>query len=370
MRPNKTSLLLALLSILSQANAYEYVNCFSSLPSDFSKADSYNWQSSSHCNSECSAKGASYFALYNHSECYCGDTNPSGSESTSSSCNTYCFGYSSEMCGGEDAYSVYQLDSDTNSNSISSSDSSTESTSASSSTTSPTTSSTTSTTSSMASSSTVQNSPESTQAAASISTSQSSSTVTSESSLTSDTLATSSTSSQSQDATSIIYSTTFHTEGGSTIFVTNTITASAQNSGSATGTAGSDSTSGSKTHKKKANVGAIVGGVVGGVVGAVAIALCILLIVRHINMKREQDRMEKEYQEAIKPVEYPDKLYASSFSSNHGPSSGSFEEEHTKGQTDINPFDDSRRISNGTFINGGPGGKNNVLTVVNPDEAD
>ena len=47
--------------------------------------------------------------------------------------------------------------------------------------------------------------------------------------------------------------------------------------------------------------------------GAVAIALCILLIVRHINMKREQDRMEKEYQEAIKPVEYPDKLYASSF---------------------------------------------------------
>lgn len=151
--------------------------------------------------------------------------------------------------------------------------------------------------------------------------------------------------------------------------MTNTITKSAQSSGSATGTAASDSTSGKSTHKK-ANVGAIVGGVVGGVVGAVAIALGILLIVRHINMKREQDRMEKEYQEAIKPVEYPDKLYASSFSSNHGPSSGSIEEEHTNVPTDTNPFDDSRRISNGTFINGGPGGKNNVLTVVNPDEAD
>lgn len=134
--------------------------------------------------------------------------------------------------------------------------------------------------------------------------------------------------------------------------MTNTITKSAQNSGSATGTAASDSTSGKSTHKK-ANVGAIVGGVVGGVVGAVVIALGILLIVRHINMKREQDRMEKEYQEAIKPVEYPDKLYASSFSSNHGPSSGSVEEQHTNVPTDTNPFDDSRRISNGTFINGG-----------------
>ncbi|CAI4051196.1 Slg1p SKDI_15G1630 [Saccharomyces kudriavzevii IFO 1802] len=369
MRLNKTNLILVSLPILSQASAYTYVNCFSSLPSDFSQDDSYSWQSSSYCSQKCNAKSAKYFALHNHSECFCGNTDPSSSESVSSSCNMYCYGYKPEMCGGTDAYSVYQIESDTNSDSLSSSDTDTEtSSSATSSTTSLTTSSTSSATPSTTSSSTLQTSSDSTQAAASTSTSQSSSTVMLQGSLTSNALITSD--SQSQDPTSIIYSTDFHTEGGSTIFVTNTITTSAQNSGSATGAAGSDSTRGNSTHKKKANVGAIVGGVVGGVVGAVAIALCILLVVRHINMKREQDRMEKEYQEAIKPVEYPDKLYASSFSSKQGPSSGSFVEEHTNGQTDTNPFDDSRRISSGTFINGGPEGKNNVLTVVNPDEAD
>ncbi len=156
-------------------------------------------------------------------------------------------------------------------------------------------------------------------------------------------------------------------------------------------------------HKKKANVGAIVGGVVGGVVGACVVAVAALLILRHINLKREQERMEKEYQEAIKPVEYPEnnELFPSPYSSNRDPSSGSFDEElrnkamyppatgtdpyenndlmampDRKPSTNnhlavANPFDDSRRISNGSLVPGSPPlGNNNVLTVVNPDETD
>lgn len=128
-------------------------------------------------------------------------------------------------------------------------------------------------------------------------------------------------------------------------------------------------TNGKGLHKK-VNVGAIVGGVVGGVVGALAIAVASLLIMRRNNMRREQERMEKEYQEAIKPVEYPeypDNLYASSISSHRGPSSGSFDKERLPRSTS-DPFDDTRRVSNGSILD--DSAKNHVLTVVNPDSDD
>lgn len=155
-----------------------------------------------------------------------------------------------------------------------------------------------------------------------------------------------------------------NTDGGSTVFVTSTITTSTQGMPTAnSGAASSDSKSG---HKKKVNVGAIVGGVVGGVGGALVIGAAVLLILRHVNKRREQERMEKEYQEAIKPVEFGDKSHHanSSVSLHNLQSSGSFDDTTRSN----NPFDDSRRISNGSILNAPNHANQKTLTVVNPDE--
>lgn len=323
------TIIISLISFLNFTNADTYINCFSSLPSSFSLKDSYAYQTSSYCSEQCS--GYSYFALFNHSDCYCGNDDPTSTESTTDTCNAYCYGYGSEMCGGEDAYSVYSLNSDTDSSSASGSSitSSRSSASGSSVTTSPITS--------IAGSSTA------------------------------------------GDGTSVVYSTTFHTEGGSTVFVTNTIT---QNS-VATGTSRSSSSS----KKKKTNIGAIVGGVVGGVVGAIVIAVIALFGLRHYNMKKEEDRMEKEYQEAIKPVEYTENNINDTITlSSHGSRSfdgntkddGVFMKSNSNGNiknnsalTNNNPFDDTKHISTGSVLfDQAANGQGNVLTVVNPDQDD
>ena len=97
------------------------VGCYGSLPTSFSEGDTYAWQSSSHCSDICLGKGAAYMALFNHNECYCGDSSPQGSAVSGDSCDAYCFGYSQEMCGGTDAYLVYSLGDDVGSASGSSS---------------------------------------------------------------------------------------------------------------------------------------------------------------------------------------------------------------------------------------------------------
>lgn len=163
----------------------------------------------------------------------------------------------------------------------------------------------------------------------------------------------------------MVYVTNVQTDGGSTVYVTSTITTSKQGMP----TAAADINQSDKSNKKKVNVGAIVGGVVGGVAGALLIAAAVLLTLRHINKKREQERMEKEYQEAIKPVEYGDKSLphgSSSTSLNNLPSSGSFED--TTRVSHANPFDDSRRISNGSILHAPNTASTKILTVVNPDE--
>ena len=91
-------LILAVLAAVTRAQSdYTYMNCYVSLPSDFSSDNTYAYQTSSYCYSRCQQKGAAYFALFNHNQCFCGNTSPSSQ--TSSSCNTYCFGYAQEMCG-------------------------------------------------------------------------------------------------------------------------------------------------------------------------------------------------------------------------------------------------------------------------------
>lgn len=168
------------------------------------------------------------------------------------------------------------------------------------------------------------------------------------------------------------YSTSTNTESGSVVYVTNTITQSATASQSSTNNLNdANNRNDPGGHRKKANIGAIVGGVVGGVGGAAVIAAIVLLIIRHLNKRREQERMEKEYQEAIKPVEYADKPMhgaSSSLSINNEHSSGSFDDERKNAPAN-NPFDDSRRISNGTVaMNFNAPVNQKILTVVNPDE--
>lgn len=357
------------------------LGCYSSLPSSFKLVNTYSYQSSSYCSDECS--GYAYFALNNHANCYCGNTQPDSSN-TANTCNTYCYGYNQEMCGGESSFSVYstgnQIDSDTSSSSSSSSLSSSRAS----------VSALNSQVDIQATSSSTNSHPTGGTSANSITTSAMDSNtdiVTSP--------ITSITSDDQQASTSVVFSTTFHTEGGSTIFVTNTITKSAI--ATATGKNGTTTNDNANTtngsNKKKTNVGAIVGGVVGGVVGAIAIAIIALFGVRHYNMKKEEDRMEKEYQEAIKPVEYNpnNNIMADTLSvSSHGSfdannkedgmfrssgSTGNFnnirnESVPKENTNDItNPFDDSKRISTGSVFTGQQlNNKTNVLTVVNPDQ--
>ncbi|CCC70282.1 hypothetical protein NCAS_0E02120 [Naumovozyma castellii] len=375
---NKIGLLLTIQGLCSkfassQDTASTYINCFASLPSDFSLDNSYAYQASSYCHDKCLAKGSSYFALFNHGDCYCGNSNPTNSESTSSSCNTYCYGYDQEMCGGTSSYSVYSIGtpSDDDTSSVSSKSGTT------------TLSSSTNSQSSASKGST---------------TSQSSSTSLNTGGSTSlSSQGTSAGTSTLQETTSVVYQTEIHTEGGSTIYLTNTITKSS--SAQETGSANSTTTGKSTNAKKKTNVGAIVGGVVGGVCGAIIVAVVILFMVRHINMRREEARMEKEYQEAIKPVEFNDydtttsvpgggivrgdslmtnndvrtnnTAYASSLTSQGLPLTSSFvADERLPPHPVSNPFDDSRRISNGSILHGPTSSGGKVLTVVNPDEVD
>lgn len=296
---------------------YSEVGCFGSLPSSYSLNDTYQYQSSLYCSQMCDGLGSSYMALFNSDECYCGDVDPSGTESTSDSCDASCYGYPEENCGGTDAYLVYML------GSVSSASSSSSGASKSGSTTSTVSSSS----------------------------SGSSSTATATTSSNSDSTLSTATSSASSSISgaNIAYSTSTQMVGGSTIIVTATLSASA--------TASSTSSSSSK---KKANVGAIVGGTVGGVAGLVLIAVATIFILRHYSRRKENERLEKEYQEAIKPVEYDenkDNLYASSVSDNHGPLG--------------DPFDDTRRISTGSLAQASHLASqepHNKLTVVNPDQ--
>lgn len=377
-----------LLLYLHQTYSYKLLNCYSSLPFSFYKDNTNEYQSSSLCYSTCNGKGYSYFALFNHNTCYCGNTSPAGL-SISTSCDTYCYGYDQEMCGGTSAYSIYSVD-DTESVSGSESSSRSFSSSHTSSTTSTSGSTKTSVSALAVGSSDSQIVIANSQSTSSQQQTTAGAKTSSENS--------GSSSTRAIVATSVVYSTELQTQGGSTIFVTNTITKSTEvlPTGNSTST---NNKSSSGNSKKKVNVGAIVGGIVGGVCGALVLLSALVLGLRHYNKKREEDRMEKEYQEAIKPVEYvPTDILSSSshsYSFDGGNMNGKLNDSLANIGSDnlnnnnissnnltvtnnnnnnnngllSNPFDDSRRISSGSIITSDPDqNKPTKLTIVNPDE--
>lgn len=393
------NLLTFLIASGTLANAYHYLDCMTSLPSSWSLNNTYEYQSSSHCSQKCNDNGSKYFALAKHNECYCGDEIPLGDNATS--CNAYCYGYKQEMCGGSSTYSVYSIGSEVHfkaadiddvvvSNSVvvvpstvveTVSVTGSNSAAESSETASDSTAYSASGSQAVSSESqqTAQTSGSTTQYATSesqtpTSTSTSIIPTTSASSVSPQSTSVPASSSQSlavstttngAHMTSIIYATSYRTQSGSTIY--QTVTTSAAPSSSP------DQDNTGKKHKKNVNVGAIVGGVVGGVGGAAVASVILLFLIRHFNKRREQERMEQEYQEAIKPVDFGgDKSHvanSSILSLNRGPSSGSFDEEARSGHA-TNPFDDSRRISNGSILREESPSNPKVLTVVNPDEHD
>ncbi|KAG7884845.1 hypothetical protein KL938_001102 [Ogataea parapolymorpha] len=331
---------LFIFALIPATSALSSIGCFSDIPSSYVSKGTYTWQSSSHCSSECSAY--KYIALTNGNECYCGDEEPSSSDS-SNSCDTSCVGYPSEKCGGSDAYTVYGLsDNDVYENSSSSGSSSSTSSSRVSS----------STSSSASSSSSAPSSSSSNTAQTTHSTSSSSSTQESTSSTqTPTTSSQSSSSSTSPTMTATVLTSTVSEEGSkqtTVVYITQSTSLS-----SASASADSSSRSGSKSSNK----GAIIGGAVGGAVGAsILIGGIFFLIFRRRRDSGDDTAVDDlAYEEALKSNRDPfasaeDDLY----SSDNGSGSGRI-------------MLGRRRLSDGSLADAADYYKK-VLKVANPDD--
>ncbi|EMG50100.1 hypothetical protein G210_4886, partial [Candida maltosa Xu316] len=279
---------------LVSADTWSSSGCYSSINVATSKG-TYTYQSSGYCQTQCA--GYRIAALKNGNECYCGNTDPSGS--TSNSCNVKCDGYPDEMCGGSSSYTVFvnaDVDSsnDSSSSSSSSSTSTTSSKTSSSSTSTSSTSSSTSTSSTSSSSSTDQ--PSTTTIDETTTEEESQSTTTSSSSSTSSpsTTSTSSTSSRSPSTTTIVSSTVI---SGSPSVIYRTVIATPSTSSLPSSTSSSadntsspsPTTSSTPTKNKSVSGGTIAGAVVGSVVGAALIAGLILFFCWYRRRKNEDD---------------------------------------------------------------------------------
>ncbi|EDK41008.2 hypothetical protein PGUG_05106 [Meyerozyma guilliermondii ATCC 6260] len=81
----------------------------SSIKSSLSFSDDNTYQSSGHCQGQCS--DSAYAVVTDGQYCYCGSTELDSSDETdSSNCNTPCQGYPYEMCGGDGYFLVYSND--------------------------------------------------------------------------------------------------------------------------------------------------------------------------------------------------------------------------------------------------------------------
>jgi len=276
------------LFILAQSK----IGCYSDLPSSYTDKSTYQYQTSSHCSQQCS--GYSYFALKGGNTCICGNDAPSGS--TTDTCNTPCYGYGTEDCGGSDSYLFYSTGNGGGSDGSSSSSSSASASAGGSNGGSSTTSSSTDTTTSSTKDST-----------------------------TSSTDATTSSSNGGGGAgTTTSKTTTSHSEtavttqsvSGTTVVIRSTVAASAtsspnasgsQSSSSSSSTASSSSSSSNSSNSsdkksdKKNLVGPVVGGVVGGVAFIALLSLAFFFFVRHRSSnRRDAELADSAYFDAIK----------------------------------------------------------------------
>ncbi|AET41626.1 Slg1p Ecym_8353 [Eremothecium cymbalariae DBVPG len=323
------------------AQAFDPVGCYGSLDSSFSLQNTSMYQSGGNCEEHC--RSISRYMAMQSNDCYCGNLETSLTNmETSNGCNVPCPGYGSEQCGGSSAFNVYRI------NFVGNMDSSSGASA----------SSTASSTASSAFTSGANSRTSSNGASATSTGPSSASSAESSSSPASGTSAPVAASTSNQDpATVVLVSSSittimsFGVETVITSIVTQTPTAEDAKS--------SSETSGKPKHKAL-NTSTLVGGLVGGILGLLLLVLILLLMLRRIAARREQERMEKEYQEAIKPVNYEDTYYMA----------GDLVDKPLQDPkaAQVNPFDDSRRISNGSLKSHAPVVTRNVLTVVNPDQ--
>lgn len=258
-------LILALLPISSLGMSQ--VGCYSSLPSSYSDKSTYQYQSSSHCSDECS--GYSYFALQGGNTCICGNDAPSGSKS--SDCNTPCFGYGEEMCGGSNAYMIFSTgNGGGNSGSSSNAQSSTSSSNTGTSSTSNTQTSSSTTSSNTQTSKTSTTSSKETQVT------------------------------QSVSGSTVVVMSTVAVSATPTSSASESQTQSTSSSSTSPSSSSSSSSGSSKPSKKTNLIGPVVGGVVGGV-GLIALVSVLFFFLRRRSSKsRDAELADSAYYDAIK----------------------------------------------------------------------
>ncbi|KAL8797569.1 MAG: hypothetical protein Q9195_000386 [Heterodermia aff. obscurata] len=86
---------------------YTYQGCFSS-SKPLSDQGSWTYQSPGYCQGLCVKLQKAVMGTTSGSNCFCGDQLPVASSKVSDSkCDTPCFGYDKDNCGGSDLWSVY-----------------------------------------------------------------------------------------------------------------------------------------------------------------------------------------------------------------------------------------------------------------------
>ncbi|CAH6718788.1 protein Slg1p [[Candida] jaroonii] len=241
---------LTFFAIIVSVQGATSIGCYSSISGK--KSDTFMYQSSDHCLSQC--PDSPYIAMTQGNVCYCLSSKPSD-ETDSSDCDTDCYGYGQEKCGGSSAYSVYVGNGDASDDESSDDTSATGQSSSTSSTSSTSSASSTSSTSSSTS--------------VTKTTSEDSSITESPTSATGEVITTSS-------------------SGGSVVVKTVTQSAEATPSSSST----SDSKSDDKS-SKSTNIGPIVGGVVGGIAAVAIVAGVIFFLIRRKRAEEEEEDDEE-----------------------------------------------------------------------------
>ncbi|CEP24541.1 Sensor-transducer of the stress-activated PKC1-MPK1 kinase pathway [Cyberlindnera jadinii] len=234
----------------------------------------YSFQSSSYCESQCA--NYAYFALTNGGTCICGSSAPTDSTS-SSQCNTPCYGYGDETCGGSNAYDVYS-----NSDVSAIADDSTSS--------STTTSGTGATTSTNAQTTSTDGSTTTNQQTG---TTSQQTTQTTESTTQSAQQTRSAISTQEQSGSTIVLYSTVANTATATETATKTISAtgstSATSSSSTESSSSASSTGSTGKSSSSSAVGPAVGGAIGGVAALVLIGFAVFFFRRRRQASKERD---------------------------------------------------------------------------------
>ncbi|KAJ5220119.1 hypothetical protein N7468_009323 [Penicillium chermesinum] len=97
---------LALAAPLVAAAGYSsQLGCFTQVPS-LTQVESYEFQNNGYCRNKCA--GANYlYAALKDDDCGCSNSAPtSESQISTAKCSTRCSGYPTDMCGGQDSWTV------------------------------------------------------------------------------------------------------------------------------------------------------------------------------------------------------------------------------------------------------------------------